>query len=75
MKSRAARVDRKVCPPVCFLVISTALGKGTPVHLLPLRGPALSVTQSLQVQAAPKHGAPSLRATNTEQRVEFVDTS
>lgn len=34
-----------------------------------------TVTQPLQVRAAPKHGAPSLQATNSEQRVEFVDTS
>lgn len=33
------------------------------------------VTQPLQVQAAPKHGAHLLGEANAEQRVEFVDTS
>lgn len=45
MKQGATRVDRKDCTPVYFFVISTALGIGTPVHLLPSRGPVLSVTQ------------------------------
>lgn len=33
------------------------------------------VTQPLQVQAAPKHGARLPGAAKAEQRVEFVDTS
>lgn len=49
--------------------MSIVPGNGAPAQLLPEHDSVL------QVPAAPKHRAPSLGAANSEQRVEFVDTS
>lgn len=52
-----------------LLVNSSAPGNGAQVPILP------ECDSALQVQAAPKHGTASLSAANSEQQVEFVDTS
>lgn len=75
MKQGATRVDRKDCTPrlfLCDLHCPRNRCSGTSSSFTRSR---TECDSALQVQAAPKHAASSLRATNSEQRVEIVDTS